>query len=142
MDKGVYKGVPLSALRIEAVVWTEDRAEHIRSRTIRYGDGEVDLEPAWAGEAVMDPDRIIAVAGDKGGDVVNKGRRIFTFSRASFEGLDLVRRSGSIGDVERWIGELGERRGSSALRTHEVTGRETGSSPRDGRGHRAGRSAR
>lgn len=65
MDPGHYKGVPLGDLYIEAVTWTEERAEHIRSRTVRYGSGETNLEPEWATEAALDPDRTVRVAGDK-----------------------------------------------------------------------------
>jgi hypothetical protein len=65
MDQDRYKGVPLSDLRIEAVVWTQERIDHIRIRTVRYGATETNLEPEWVDEAVMDGDRIVAVSGDK-----------------------------------------------------------------------------
>ncbi len=58
-----YQGVPISGLRIEALEWSEERAEHIRTRTKRYGPGEVDIEPEWATEAAMDPDRLAGPAG-------------------------------------------------------------------------------
>lgn len=52
-------------LRIEGVTWTPDRAAHIRTRTVRYTSGETNLEPEWANEAALDPDRIVAVVGEK-----------------------------------------------------------------------------
>jgi hypothetical protein len=64
VDPDTYKGIPLTDLSIDAVVWTEERAEHIRMRTIRYNAGEANLEPEWADEAVMDPERIVKVSGE------------------------------------------------------------------------------
>ena len=57
----IYKGIPLEELRIESVEWTEDRAEHIRSRSIRKGTAELDVEPEWATEAALDPGRIVGL---------------------------------------------------------------------------------
>lgn len=65
MERDRYKGVPLGELRIEGVIWTPDRAAHIRTRTVRYTSGETNLEPEWANEAALDPARIVAVAGEK-----------------------------------------------------------------------------
>jgi hypothetical protein len=56
-----YRGIPLSRLIITAVVWTDDAADHIRTRTVRYADTEVNLEPAWATEAALDPHRMLFV---------------------------------------------------------------------------------
>jgi len=63
MDQDRYKGVLLSDLRIEAIVWTQERIDHIRTRTVRYGAAETNLEPEWVNEAIMDEDRIVAVSG-------------------------------------------------------------------------------
>lgn len=58
-----YFGVPLERLKIESVYWSADRSEHIRTRSVRYGTNELDVEPEWATEAAMDPKRIVAPAG-------------------------------------------------------------------------------
>jgi hypothetical protein len=65
VDRRRYKGVPLGDLRIEVVVWTDERIEHIRTRSVRYLAGEMNLEPAWADEAALDTRRVVAVAGDQ-----------------------------------------------------------------------------
>lgn len=54
-----YDGIPLDALPIDTVTWSEERAEHIRTRQIRKGEEEIDLEPEWATEAALDPARLI-----------------------------------------------------------------------------------
>lgn len=61
-DVDEYKGVPLGALRIDEVVWTDERAEHIRSRSQRQ-PGDLNVEPEWATEAALDPERVVRVAG-------------------------------------------------------------------------------
>jgi hypothetical protein len=65
MERDRYKGVPLGDLKIEHVTWTEERSQHIRTRTIRYDKGETNLEPEWVTESVNDRGRVVAVAGDK-----------------------------------------------------------------------------
>lgn len=63
MSEPTYKGVPLSRLHIEDVLWTEERAEHIRTRSTRTGSAAAfDVEPEWATEAALDPERIVRVA--------------------------------------------------------------------------------
>jgi len=57
-----YRGIPISGLRIEAIEWTPERSEHIRTRTKRYGPGEFDVEPEWATEAAMDVNRLAGPA--------------------------------------------------------------------------------
>ena len=54
--------MPISGLRIDSVEWTDERAEHLRTRTKRHGEGEIDIEPEWATEAVMDPHRLAGPA--------------------------------------------------------------------------------
>ncbi len=56
------EGVPVDELPIEAVDWLY-RADHIRTRSERY-PGDFDVEPAWATEAVLDPSRLVDVAGE------------------------------------------------------------------------------
>jgi hypothetical protein len=59
-----FQGVPYDDLPIEAVDW-EHRADHLRDRTMRYGDGEVNLEPEWATEAALDPKRLVGPGSSK-----------------------------------------------------------------------------
>lgn len=54
-----YRGTPLSGIIIAEVLWTEAAADHIRTRTARYADTEINLEPAWATEAALDPYRTL-----------------------------------------------------------------------------------
>jgi len=58
-----YFGIPLSELRIDALNWSAERAEHIRTRKERYGPNEFDIEPEWATEAALEPNRIVGLAG-------------------------------------------------------------------------------
>lgn len=53
-----YGGIPIRGLRIDSIEWTDERAEHIRTRTKRIGPGEFDIEPEWATEAALDTDTI------------------------------------------------------------------------------------
>src|SRR5437588_12772060 len=59
--ESLYRGVPLAELRIESVEWTEERAQHIRTRSARKETIELDIEPEWATEAVFDEGRIVAI---------------------------------------------------------------------------------
>ncbi len=54
--------MPLDELQIDAIAWTEDRAEHVRLRPRRQ-PGSAVVEPEWATEAALDPSRVIRVAG-------------------------------------------------------------------------------
>lgn len=105
-----YRGVPIRGLRIDAVEWTEERAEHIRSRTKRYGPGEFDIEPEWATEAATDVDRLAGPAG-------------------SGESLQVVGFSVSCGRVLKvWLYpkdlEAGEWYGASASEANETNQRQ------------------
>jgi len=42
----------------ERIQWADGAVHHIRTRSQRYPDA-VDIEPAWTGVAVDDPDRIV-----------------------------------------------------------------------------------
>ncbi|MDP8928577.1 MAG: hypothetical protein M3O70_08400 [Actinomycetota bacterium] len=55
---------PLEDLTIESVDWTH-RAEHIRTRSERYGRSELDVEPEWATEAALEPNRLIDRASER-----------------------------------------------------------------------------
>jgi hypothetical protein len=54
----LFEGILYSQLRVDSVDW-EHRAEHIRTRSTRYGPGEFDVEPEWATEAALDPRRLV-----------------------------------------------------------------------------------
>lgn len=58
-----YRGVRLEDLRIWTIEWTDERAEHIRTRSERYGPGEFDVEPEWATEAALDVSRVVDLPG-------------------------------------------------------------------------------
>ena len=57
-----FDGIPVGELPIDEVVWSEERAKHIRTRTERKGPVEINIEPLWASEAALDPNRWCAVA--------------------------------------------------------------------------------
>lgn len=64
MAEEEYGGTPLRQLLIEAIRWTEEAATHITTRSTRYPDrDELDVEPEWATEAALDPNRLVAVTG-------------------------------------------------------------------------------
>lgn len=63
-----YQGLPLDRLRIQHVDWTY-RAHHIRKRSERHA-GDVDVEPEWATQAVLDPNRIVRTTGGASLEVV------------------------------------------------------------------------
>ena len=57
-DGSLFEGIFYADLRIDSVDWFH-RAEHIRTRSERYGPDEFDVEPEWATEAALDPRRLI-----------------------------------------------------------------------------------
>ena len=69
MGADTYRGLPLDELRIDAVDWAHG-AQHLRTRTDRYGSGELDLEPEWATEASLDPRRIVRATKSKSLEVI------------------------------------------------------------------------
>jgi hypothetical protein len=42
-----FDGIPMAELPIDEVVWSDDRAKHIRTRTERKGPAEINIEPLW-----------------------------------------------------------------------------------------------
>ena len=58
MEDESYEGQPLERVRIEAIDWTY-RGDYIRTRSERKGRQEFDVEPSWATEAGLDPNRIV-----------------------------------------------------------------------------------
>jgi hypothetical protein len=57
-----YQGIPLEDLEINEIAWTDADAEHIRTRSKRKHENEVDIEPEWATEAALDLHRRVAPA--------------------------------------------------------------------------------
>ena len=53
----LFEGIPYEELRIDTVDWFH-RAEYIRTRSLRYGPNEFDVEPEWATEAALDLRRL------------------------------------------------------------------------------------
>ena len=102
-------GIPIRGLRIDSVEWIDERAEHVRTRTKRYGPGEFDIEPEWATEAALDPGRLAGPA-------------------ASGEALQVVGFSTACGRVLKvWLYpkdlEAGEWYGASACEANETNKR-------------------
>ena len=56
-----YKGVPIDVLQIDAIYWSDERAEHIRTRSKRKESEELNIEPEWATQAALDPHRRVGV---------------------------------------------------------------------------------
>jgi hypothetical protein len=54
-----FEGIPVGELPIDEVVRSEERARHIRTRTERKGPVEINIEPLWASEAALDPNRLV-----------------------------------------------------------------------------------
>jgi hypothetical protein len=62
MAPDFYLGVLIEELLIEEIYWTDKASEHIRHRTERYPNRpELDIEPEWATEAALDPNRIASL---------------------------------------------------------------------------------
>ena len=53
-----FDGIPLSELPIDEVSGRGERAKHIRTRAGRKGPAEINVEPLWASEAALDPNRL------------------------------------------------------------------------------------
>jgi hypothetical protein len=57
-EEPTFEGIPYSSLPIDTVDW-EHRGDYIRSRSLRKGSTEFDVEPEWATEAALDRDRLV-----------------------------------------------------------------------------------
>ncbi len=55
-EEETYDGIAVPDLRVDSVTWTPEQAEHVRTRSKRY-PGAFDIEPEWATEAALDPQR-------------------------------------------------------------------------------------
>lgn len=86
----------------EQIDWDEEAAAHIRSRSARYL-GAANIEPAWAAEAVSDPDRL-ADEPDQG-SAHDNGVRIIGYSptaRMVITVVALRRADGRLQGVSAW----------------------------------------
>jgi hypothetical protein len=63
-DAGLFEGILYPELRIDSVDWLH-REQHIRTRSQRGGPHELDIEPAWATEAALDPRRLVGEGSSK-----------------------------------------------------------------------------
>ena len=107
MRGAAYKGVPLRDLRIEAITWTEDAANHIRSRTTRTGrPGEFDVEPEWATEAALDPRRIVRLA--RPNDPTTQSLKVVGYSDSAMRLLKVWIWSDSPGEPDWYGGSAAE----------------------------------
>jgi hypothetical protein len=61
-----FDGIPVGELPIDEVLWSDDRAKHIRTRTERKGPAEINIEPLWASEAALDPNRMVRRGSGRG----------------------------------------------------------------------------
>jgi hypothetical protein len=59
-DSSTFMGVPLEALSIDSVEWSEDAVQHMKER--RAEQGVRCPEPEEATEAALDPDRVVRIA--------------------------------------------------------------------------------
>lgn len=62
-DGPLYRGYHLADLEVDQISWSDWSSDHLRDRTTRYPDvpDEVDLEPEWATEAALDPNRQLGI---------------------------------------------------------------------------------
>lgn len=55
-----YDGVPYEDLEFDEIAWSDEVAQHMASRSQRYGRIEFDIPvPRWATEAAQDPRRLV-----------------------------------------------------------------------------------
>ncbi|MBO0686688.1 MAG: hypothetical protein J2P45_26375 [Candidatus Dormibacteraeota bacterium] len=65
-----YDGIAYEELPLEAVDWSE-RDEYIRRRSERKAlPNEFDVEPEWATEAVMEPNRVVGPGRSRSGATI------------------------------------------------------------------------
>ena len=81
-----FDGTPVGELPIDEVVWPEERAKHIRARAGRKGPAEIDVEPLWASEAALDPNRLVRRGS---GRRVGGGAGLLAVGAAGAAGVDL-----------------------------------------------------
>lgn len=55
-----YDGIPVPELPIDEVDWRH-RGDYIRTRSVRTGSREFDVQPEWASEAALDARRFVAL---------------------------------------------------------------------------------
>lgn len=67
-----YDEIPYEELPIHEIEWTEEAVRHVRNRSGRKGSPtEIDIEPVWATEAALDPNRLVGDSGSQTGKTVS-----------------------------------------------------------------------
>jgi hypothetical protein len=106
-----YDGILYGELPINEVDWTH-RADYIRTRSIRKGRPEFDVEPEWATQAALDPQRRVGDGGSESGETIRVvGRSVL--AQAVLTVLLLPKEHPPIGDwwgVNAWKANERERR--------------------------------
>jgi hypothetical protein len=87
---GEFDGIPVGELPIDEVVWSQERANHIRTRAERKGPAEINIEPLWASEAALDPNRLVRRGRRRR---VGGGAGLLAVGAAGAAGVDLNRRA-------------------------------------------------
>jgi hypothetical protein len=80
-----YDDIPYEEVSIEILDWSE-RGEYIRTRSSRKGPSEFDVEPEWATEAVMEPNRLLGSGRSQSAETV----RVVGYSPAAGQLLTVV----------------------------------------------------
>ena len=93
-----FDGIPLSELPIDEVAWSEERAKHIRTRAERKGPAEINIEPQWASEAALDPNRLVRRGS---GRRVGGGAGLLAVGAAGAAGVDLHDRASTLRGLAR-----------------------------------------
>src|ERR1700712_3338086 len=66
-----YDGIPYQDILIQSVRWSDAVAQHMASRSMRYGRPQLDiLDPGWATEAASDPFRLVGDGRSHDGDTI------------------------------------------------------------------------
>ena len=106
-----YDGIPYGELPIEEVDWTH-RADYIRTRSLRKGRPEFDVEPEWATQAALDPKGLVGDGRSESGETIRVvGRSVL--AKEVLTVLLLPKEhppAGDWWDVNAWKANNGERR--------------------------------
>ena len=68
-ESATYDGIPYADLPFTGVDWAH-RGDYIRTRSLRKGRAEFDVEPEWATEAVFDPNAVVRDGRSKSGETI------------------------------------------------------------------------
>ncbi len=66
-----YDGIAYEDLTVDSVSWSKVIANHMASRTERYGRAQFNIaHPGWASEAATDPDRLVGDGSSRDGATI------------------------------------------------------------------------